>query len=349
MWCPKCRIEYRDGIEVCADCGTPLVEGSREEFDVVDICSLKDEKMADRFIDYLAYSKVEGAAKVYDGDSDTYTVTVPSSLAKKAEKLFDGFLMVFEEEKELAKESKRQEAAQQEVEESEPEEEQDLEEDQAQPDGSVELEEYDWDAEEQEQEPVDPFEDDGQEISLGEEEPEDTARDLIYESSKEYVKKEDAYKDMLFSGWTFVIFGIAGYVYLALCKADVIPIEYNIAVFVCITIMFTLFLIGGIVSIVKAGAVKREIPLEKKKTKEIKEWLETSLTDEILDKWRDSKVSQAENDLLLMAHIRSSLMKQYPDEDAAYLEMLSEEYFTENIQTEDETEIAETDETEQKD
>lgn len=26
MWCPKCRNEYREGIKVCADCGTPLVE-----------------------------------------------------------------------------------------------------------------------------------------------------------------------------------------------------------------------------------------------------------------------------------------------------------------------------------
>lgn len=26
MWCPRCRTEYRDGIERCADCGTALVE-----------------------------------------------------------------------------------------------------------------------------------------------------------------------------------------------------------------------------------------------------------------------------------------------------------------------------------
>jgi hypothetical protein len=32
MWCPKCRYEYREGITVCPDCGSPLVE-SLEEYD----------------------------------------------------------------------------------------------------------------------------------------------------------------------------------------------------------------------------------------------------------------------------------------------------------------------------
>lgn len=30
-WCPKCKNEYREGIQVCADCGSPLVEQLTEE------------------------------------------------------------------------------------------------------------------------------------------------------------------------------------------------------------------------------------------------------------------------------------------------------------------------------
>lgn len=34
MWCPKCKAEYRDGIAVCAECNTPLVESLPIEVDI---------------------------------------------------------------------------------------------------------------------------------------------------------------------------------------------------------------------------------------------------------------------------------------------------------------------------
>ena len=72
-------------------------------------------------------------------------------------------------------------------------------------------------------------------------------------------------------------------------------------------------------------------PEEEEKTREIKKWLDENLTEKIIEEWKDNQVSEAENDLLLMAHIRVSLVKQYPGEDVAYLEMISEEYYNESV------------------
>lgn len=332
MWCPKCKTEYQDGIMVCADCGTPLESGSAADFDVVEICSLKDEQMAQRFVEYLEYSKLSGARQKYEEESGIYTVTVPNGTEKKAEKLFQGFMMAVEEEREREKVESMAEG--QETEQTGISSEQKDHVIDAPVTGnedSSELQEYDWDAEEEVDSTGNPFDAEGID-SLGTGEAlEETPKDLLYTPAKEYVKKADEYKDLKFSGLTFILFGVAGLVYLLLCKLDVIPIHYNIIVFICIAVMFAVFLIMGISSLAKSGRIKGLISQEEETTREIKAWLKDNLTEQIVEGWKDSQVSEAENDLLVMAHIRASLIKKYPQEDVAYLEMISEEYFNEFI------------------
>ncbi len=353
MWCPKCRTEYREGITVCADCGTPLVEGSEEDFDIVDLCSLKDETMAKKLVEYLQ-SEIPGAKMQYNEETEVFDLTVPTASEKKAEKLFEGFMLAMEEDEEACDQtvpSAEQTADPQTASAQEPVEETsvpaedvpDEEEDET----SSELEEYDWDAEDdddagQEETPsaadrkidlLDETDKTYQEAEniVTDEAVDDHPEDLLRSNSKEYVKKEDEYKDLKFSGITFILFGVLGFVYLILCKTNVLPIDYNLYVFIAICIMFAAFLILGISSVIKSGKVKAQIPLEQEKTEQIKAWLLANVTTDTLAHWKDSSVSEEENDLLMMAHIRAALIKGFPEEDPGYLELLSEEYYNDEL------------------
>lgn len=328
MWCPKCKMEYREGITVCADCGTELVEGTADDFYTADVCALKEEKIADRFLEYLEYSGLEGAKKE-EKEEGIFAVTVPEREIKKAEKLFRGFLLALEEE---AEQQKQQEETAADAEEEEYFEEENSSEEET---SSDEEEEYNWDAEEEEQDAEedafdaeDELQQKADNLLLAKEAQEDP-EEILYTASEEFVPKADAYKDLKFTGLTFLIFAILGWGFLALCQLEILPLHYSTFALVVIIVVFAIFFAIGIVSFVKAGRVKLEIPEEEEKTAEILGWLREELSQEMIDSWKDPNAADEENDLLVTSHIRASLMRKYPTEVVSYLEYLTELYFNE--------------------
>ncbi|MDE5866499.1 MAG: hypothetical protein K2H31_07865 [Lachnospiraceae bacterium] len=72
-WCPKCKNEYVEGIKVCADCGTELVD-SLEITETEDI--IADENPEDAEVQKAAWSRAyqNSAQKAEDNKSSGYTL-----------------------------------------------------------------------------------------------------------------------------------------------------------------------------------------------------------------------------------------------------------------------------------
>jgi len=72
-FCPKCRVEYVDGVESCDDCGVALVaalpqalEGSGREKDLVEVWRTQGEVEAQLIASLL---ESEGVKSMFSGES----------------------------------------------------------------------------------------------------------------------------------------------------------------------------------------------------------------------------------------------------------------------------------------
>ena len=321
MWCPKCKIEYREGITVCADCGTELVE---ELVNLVDICEIKGEEPANEMIEFLQYSGIKKVRKEWMEETESFRLMVDMKDVQKAEKIVHGYLLGKAEEKQaeqledMAGESEADDFPENDGTEEE------ISRDDMRAEEAVETagegQDNLWNAAESEDE------------ALFDEKVEEETVELLYnKEGKEFVKKSEKYKDVKFSGYTLIIFGILGGVYLTLTQLKVIPLSYDLLILCILGVLFAGFLVAGVVSLVRAGKIKREIPAEEEEMAAINQWLEENITEERLAGWRDENVSDMENDLLITAKFRRYVYEQFPEKDEAMIERLVDEYYEENF------------------
>lgn len=94
-WCPVCKEEYKEGIVSCPECNTPLVASleEAEKSDYQDLIAFNDEKLAEKFTEYLQYSKIDAKYRD-DKESGEYIISVLKKDVAKAKKHFSAFYSV---------------------------------------------------------------------------------------------------------------------------------------------------------------------------------------------------------------------------------------------------------------
>jgi len=88
-WCPNCKIEYKEGITVCTDCGATLIE--KEHSGLVPVLFGKQAEM-EILKDFLVYSKIESVSVQEAEEEGFYELLVRESDADTAKKLAMTFI-----------------------------------------------------------------------------------------------------------------------------------------------------------------------------------------------------------------------------------------------------------------
>lgn len=108
-WCPQCKNEYRPGVELCADCGSPLVdELNNLNVNKVELAELAEEEDAKKLVEFLNFSHISDVSSQYIEDSSTWKVSVTDSQLQDAVKLLKAFHTAEITEEEKSEEKQKQ-------------------------------------------------------------------------------------------------------------------------------------------------------------------------------------------------------------------------------------------------
>lgn len=103
-WCPKCKNEYREGIDVCADCGSELVASQDDQDSVRTTLIFGEEDQMNKLKDFLNFNNIHDVEITFDSEDDVYELSVYVTEQDKASKITKVFLTEEREEQEEKKE-----------------------------------------------------------------------------------------------------------------------------------------------------------------------------------------------------------------------------------------------------
>lgn len=324
-FCPICKAEYQEGFTVCSDCKVELVDDIKEAEILIPFFQAEDKKVAEKLVKFFNYSDLNSSCK-YDEENDCYIVSIPPKKQMEAKKLYQAFYFVERERIESGESDLFQEKKDSEIREEENSELEATDADQISDSNQSEdeaIDNYSLESDDNEKEKDDYREETpGDEINAFDEEEEDNSP---------YVMKADQYKDLSGTVWVFLFFGVAGLIIVIL---NIIGILNFFNGWIPNSVMGALFLFFIYVALStnkKAKAVQAEIEEENKLTEKINEWLKQNITEEFLSSIHNENISEELNYIKKTDTIKEMLMKEFGNQNLAYLDRLIEEYYNENF------------------
>ncbi|MCR5692101.1 MAG: hypothetical protein K6G62_07770 [Eubacterium sp.] len=150
--------------------------------------------------------------------------------------------------------------------------------------------------------------------------------DLRTEQSTVYVKKKDKYEDLKFSGISFIVFGILGDAVLIMNQLKVFSF-FNPFSVIIMGIVFQIFIIVGISSIVRAKNIKGLVSQEDEMSDEVITWIEENITSDLINQYYDESQSQENNYFSVHSKLCQIVGENFPFFPKEYIEELMDERY----------------------
>ncbi len=354
MWCPKCRNEYVKGITKCPDCDCDLVEELEEIKEDMNpgmapivVGTVSSEEEAEKYLRFFKFSGLMSAISLKDENSGKYLICLSRLELEHYKEVLD--VLVETEVDEEAVSANDTEVDEEAVSANDTEVDEKTDDSADKEDSAPDNTDADSDETDDDDVIGTVFQgsiDDLDKIpelfnfddfigqldtclrDIEDEEAEEYLSDLRTETSTVYVNKKDKYADFKFSGISFIVFSILGYIFVVLNLLKVINL-FNPFSMCVMAVVFTVFLGIGISSINRANKIKSLVGEEEDALDDINDYIENTFDDNYFETNIDTELDEQEQYFALSSKMKKELVEKFPHFNANYLESLADERFDE--------------------
>ncbi len=152
------------------------------------------------------------------------------------------------------------------------------------------------------------------------------------EKTQTYVKKEEQYKDLKSSAFSFIVISIIGILLLSINAMGIISVFNGTLTYIVMGGMFLVFLYIGINSFIKANKVKGQISGENQETDAINSWLSENITKESLNELVNPNDGEEVQFMQKIERMKELILNQFGELDDLYLDHIVEEYYNNHFE-----------------
>ena len=151
--------------------------------------------------------------------------------------------------------------------------------------------------------------------------------------SHAYVSKDTKKEDVKSTAYTFTIVSIAGFIFLVLLLAGVLPFQLasytKIMISVVMGIMFCIFFLIGVRSFLDIKKIAKEADDEHKQYDEISKWFQENYSASKIDEGLDLTEEKEQLYFLRFEKMSELINTRYPAVEEAFLDHILEDLYSE--------------------